>query len=46
MNEPNSFCEGSCGSGVDPTTLLDTQYVAPVLTTYPEVRFKASRPLG
>ena len=39
MNEPSSFCDGSCGSGVDPQTLVTTQALVPVISEWPEVCF-------
>lgn len=36
MNEPSSFCDGSCGSNVDPATMVTTQALVPVVAPYPE----------
>ncbi|KAF7976546.1 hypothetical protein HWV62_6195 [Athelia sp. TMB] len=36
MNEPSSFCDGSCGTGVDPMSVITTQAAVPVIPQWPE----------
>ena len=36
MNEPSSFCDGSCNSGVDPQSVVTTQAAVPVVSVWPE----------
>ncbi|KZP29132.1 glycoside hydrolase family 31 protein [Athelia psychrophila] len=36
MNEPSSFCDGSCNTGVDAQTVVTTQAAVPVVGDWPE----------